>query len=126
MMAQFPNSTFSQMVAICESMILSWLLFGKQIGFIHIEQDIQMSGTIRVILQLSKAVNNVSQSDRTGTACANQLSGFVDDVLHWHSEGSERIMNLKDFEIGVGIAIARDPLLGPGRALISASGSYRG
>jgi hypothetical protein len=29
-------------------------------------------------------------------------------------------------EIGVGIAIARDPLLGPGRALISASGSYRG
>ena len=29
-----------------------------------------------------------------------------------------------DFEIGVGIAIARDPLLGPGRALVSASGSY--
>jgi hypothetical protein len=29
-------------------------------------------------------------------------------------------------EIGVGIAIARDPLLGPGRALVSASGSYRG
>ena len=28
-------------------------------------------------------------------------------------------------EIGVGIAISRDPLLGPGRALISASGSYR-
>lgn len=27
--------------------------------------------------------------------------------------------------IGVGIAIARDPLHGPGRALISASGSYR-
>jgi hypothetical protein len=27
-------------------------------------------------------------------------------------------------EIGVGIAIARDPLLGPGRALVSASGSY--
>jgi hypothetical protein len=33
---------------------------------------------------------------------------------------------LGGFEIGVGIAIARDPLLGPGRALISASGSYRG
>jgi hypothetical protein len=29
-------------------------------------------------------------------------------------------------KIGVGIAIARDPLLGPGRALASASGSYRG
>ena len=29
-------------------------------------------------------------------------------------------------EIGVGIAIARDPLLGPGRALVSASGSYLG
>ena len=28
--------------------------------------------------------------------------------------------------LGVGIAIARDPLLGPGRALVSASGSYRG
>ena len=27
-------------------------------------------------------------------------------------------------EIGVGIAIARDPLHGPGRALVSASGSY--
>jgi hypothetical protein len=26
--------------------------------------------------------------------------------------------------IGVGIVIAHDPLLGPGRALISASGSY--
>src|ERR1017187_2060182 len=31
-----------------------------------------------------------------------------------------------DCLIGVGIAIARDPLLGPGRALVSASGSYRG
>jgi hypothetical protein len=30
------------------------------------------------------------------------------------------------YEIGVGIVIARDPLLGPGRALFSASGSYRG
>ena len=29
-------------------------------------------------------------------------------------------------EIGVGIVIAHDPLLGPGRALVSASGSYRG
>jgi hypothetical protein len=27
--------------------------------------------------------------------------------------------------IGVGIVIARDPLHGPGRALLSASGSYR-
>lgn len=33
---------------------------------------------------------------------------------------------IEGFEIGVGIAIARDPLLGPGRALASASGSYRG
>jgi hypothetical protein len=28
------------------------------------------------------------------------------------------------FAIGVGIVIAHDPLLGPGRALVSASGSY--
>jgi len=27
--------------------------------------------------------------------------------------------------IGVGVVLAHDPLLGPGRALLSASGSYR-
>jgi hypothetical protein len=30
------------------------------------------------------------------------------------------------FSIGVGIVIAHDPLHGPGRALVSASGSYLG
>lgn len=40
----------------------------------------------------------IFQSDRTNTACANQLSAVVDDVRHRHSEDSKRIMNFKDYE----------------------------
>jgi hypothetical protein len=32
----------------------------------------------------------------------------------------------RQFAVGVGIVIAHDPLHGPGRALVSASGSYLG
>jgi hypothetical protein len=40
-----------------------------------------------------------------------------------HSPANEQTPE-QAHEIGVGIGTARDPLIGPGRALVSASGSY--
>jgi hypothetical protein len=60
------------------------ITFGQQIGLMDIEQDVEMSGTLWVIFQIPEVVNNVWQSDRTGTARSNQLSGLVDVVRHRH------------------------------------------
>jgi hypothetical protein len=99
--------------------------FGKQIGLMYIEQDIQMSGTIRVIFQLSKVVNNVSQSDRTNTACANQLSGVVDDVRHWHSEDSSRVARCQASAIATGLVFFANPSALGGTRQDSRSQSHR-
>jgi hypothetical protein len=51
----------------------------------------------------------------------NARAALSPDGLH-----SSRCPETMLLAIGVGIVIAHDPLLGPGRALISASGSYLG
>lgn len=66
---------------------------GQQISLMDIEQNVEMSGAIRVIFQLPEVLDNVCQSDRTDTARANQPSGLVDDVRYRHSHDSKRIMH---------------------------------
>jgi hypothetical protein len=56
----------------------------------------------------------------------NSLDSTLRTALASFYVSDTGVFDWGDFEIGVGIVIAYDPLLGPGRALVSASGSYLG